>query len=718
LSGATAAAFASARSGARAWLIVRRVADQLVAGLCKGARHQYVLVADPVDALLGALDSETAQIVRRALTAAREGRLQEACDIGRNGLAAGCDEGALHAMIGALLVQSRKFEAGLPHLKAAHEARPTDLIVVRNLACALISCNRHREAIEVLTEDVCAGDPDYALLRLRGFAAQMSGQPEIAIPAYERVVVAAPGDWETWNNLGNTKEASGDIEGAIASLQRAIDLNPDAAPARLNHARILRTAGRLAEARSELRRMASDFPHDEKPLVDLADLLQNDLSDHAGAAAAMEEAAARDPSNADLLVSLGHLQLLTFAMDAAEATFRRALELERANTGAFVGLADLFEHYRPEALAGLVREAEALQIDRAALGLLKAFAAVRAKNFAAGIRALKSVPVDFEPERRWQLEGQLLDGAGLYDDAFEAFTRMNNAQAAHSSQPLLRASRLRVELRDQLRQMTSDWEQSQALPLDPAESSSPVFLLGFPRSGTTLLDTILMGHPGIRLMEEQPVMLWLEAELGGFNAMLSLNERGAYRARDRYFEIASDYAGSPDGSLLVDKSPLHTQRLPQIARLFPNAKFILALRHPADVVLSCFMTNFQTNSAMANFLTLETAAEFYDLTFTMWERSRELFPVEVHPVVYEKMVIDPEQTLRPVVEALGLAWHPGMLDHRQTGRTRGVVTTASYAQITAPLYQSAMGRWKHYRRHLEAVLPTLTPWIEKFGYTL
>jgi hypothetical protein len=242
--------------------------------------------------------------------------------------------------------------------------------------------------------------------------------------------------------------------------------------------------------------------------------------------------------------------------------------------------------------------------------------------------------------------------------------------------------------------------------------------VGFPRSGTTLLDTMLMGHPDVEVMEERPVLSRLRTETGGFDALATMDEAEVRRVQKRYFEIAGEFTELRQGSLLVDKSPLHMLDVAQIYRLFPNARFILALRHPADVVLSCFIAKFRMNNSMANFVTVETVAEFYDLSFRIWEQARVLFPIEVSTVVYERMIEDPEATLRPVVESLGLAWAPEMLDHQRTAEARGVITTASYAQVTQPLYRGAAGRWRRYRKHLEGVLPRLHYWVEKFGYDL
>jgi hypothetical protein len=233
-----------------------------------------------------------------------------------------------------------------------------------------------------------------------------------------------------------------------------------------------------------------------------------------------------------------------------------------------------------------------------------------------------------------------------------------------------------------------------------------------------LLDTILMGHPDTVVMEEQPVINRLKAELGGFEAIAAMDETAIRNARRRYFEIAAEYADLSTGSVLIDKLPLLLNEGAFIHRLFPDALFLFALRHPADVLTSCFVANFNLNNAMCNFLRLDTAAEFYDLTMKTWENARKVFPLDVHTVVYEKLVEDPPAILRPVVEAMGLEWREDMLDHTKTAAERGLIKTASYAQVTQPIYTRSIGRWERYREHLEPVLPVLAPWIEKFGYTI
>jgi hypothetical protein len=153
-----------------------------------------------------------------------------------------------------------------------------------------------------------------------------------------------------------------------------------------------------------------------------------------------------------------------------------------------------------------------------------------------------------------------------------------------------------------------------------------------------------------------------------------------------------------------------------IHRLFPNARFILAERHPADVVLSCFMANFTLNLAMRSFTDLEEAARTYDTVFRAWHRGGELFPLRTHAIRYERLVADTRGELQPLVAWLDLDWNDRLLAHDQTARERGRVRTASYSQIGEKLYTRASGRWRRYADELAPVMPILAPWIARMGY--
>ena len=119
-------------------------------------------------------------------------------------------------------------------------------------------------------------------------------------------------------------------------------------------------------------------------------------------------------------------------------------------------------------------------------------------------------------------------------------------------------------------------------------------------------------------------------------------------------------------NLLVDKNPLALNSVPFIRRLFPDARIILALRHPCDVILSCYVTNFRLNDGMANFVQLNPAAELYDISFSYFERVQALMPTPTHVVAYENVVGNQDGELRALFEFLGLDWHDAVLDHQST----------------------------------------------------
>jgi hypothetical protein len=155
--------------------------------------------------------------------------------------------------------------------------------------------------------------------------------------------------------------------------------------------------------------------------------------------------------------------------------------------------------------------------------------------------------------------------------------------------------------------------------------------------------------------------------------------------------------------------------LPAIARIFPDAKVIVALRDPRDAVLSAFQQRFGMNPAMAQMLELESAARYYDAAMTLLERCREKLPLSFHQVRYEDVVADLEGAAQGLAAFLGVPFEPAMLDFGATARRRDI-TTPSARQVVEPLYTRSVGRWRAYAQHLAPVLPILAPWAQRLGY--
>jgi hypothetical protein len=226
-----------------------------------------------------------------------------------------------------------------------------------------------------------------------------------------------------------------------------------------------------------------------------------------------------------------------------------------------------------------------------------------------------------------------------------------------------------------------------------------------------------MSHPQIEVLEEEPPLRTAMDLLPSFAELPVEPDEQIKAARDLYFDSVASLRPIAPGKLLVDKNPLTINLLPFVRRLFPEARIVLALRHPCDVVLSCFMANFRLNEGMSSFIRLDTAAELYDLSFSYYEQVQSLMPMQTHQVVYENVVADRENELRKLFDFLGLDWHDAVLDHQTTAQKRGRIKTASYSQVVEPIYTRAAGRWVKYRKHLEPIIPVLEPWIRKFGYS-
>ncbi|HMC92677.1 MAG TPA: sulfotransferase, partial [Allosphingosinicella sp.] len=380
---------------------------------------------------------------------------------------------------------------------------------------------------------------------------------------------------------------------------------------------------------------------------------------------------------------------------------------------AWLELGILFERSsRIDALPPLLEEATRAGVAGPELGYLRAVVLRREGRLAEALDAVRAAPAEMEPERRAALIARLADSLGRTDEAFEAFAEMNRLGAGTAADP----AGYRSRIDDMIRTAQPSWFVRWTADAPPADRPAPIFLVGFPRSGTTLLDTFLMGHPHVLVLEEEPVLQRARDALGDFARLPDLDAGEIARLRNLYFAALDEIAPEAAGKTVVDKLPLNILGAPLIHRLFPGAPIILSLRHPCDAVLSCFMQAFEPNDAMANFLNLGDAADLYDKVFTFWEQCRAGLPLNVHPLRYEDLVEQPEEEMRALIGFLGLDWDPCLLDHRRTAAARGTIVTPSYAQVTQPLYRAAAGRWQRYRDQMAPVLPVLCPWAERLGY--
>lgn len=264
------------------------------------------------------------------------------------------------------------------------------------------------------------------------------------------------------------------------------------------------------------------------------------------------------------------------------------------------------------------------------------------------------------------------------------------------------------------------FENAEGLETPEADGPAPVFLVGFPRSGTTLLENILAAHPKITTSEEKAHAWAILSETGEYQAklpdLMGRDPSELQEWRDAYWARACPDGKPKDGAVFIDKLPANLAWIGVLSHVFPGAKFLMAVRDPRDCVLSAFQQRFAMGAAMFRMLDMEDAAAWYDASFGAAEAARKAKPgMPVHVVRYEALVEDLEGEARQAIDFLGLDWDEAVLDYRQkaAGRT---INTPSGPQVDKPVYSDSVKRWTRYREHLAPAMPFLDSWVEYWGY--
>jgi hypothetical protein len=259
-----------------------------------------------------------------------------------------------------------------------------------------------------------------------------------------------------------------------------------------------------------------------------------------------------------------------------------------------------------------------------------------------------------------------------------------------------------------------------------SDTPQPIFILGFPRSGTTLVEQTLSAHPKIAAGDELPLIheitaimpRMLASPLGYPEALAELwmgdQREGLDNLRDYYLQKVRQMGVLRDGATrFTDKMPLNETHLGLIALLFPEAPLIHVLRHPLDVMVSAFSNAFTHGFYCAS--DLVTAATHYVRVMDLVQHYRGEMTLRYLPIRYEDMVADQQGSVRAVLAFIGEPFDKACLTFH---KNRRYARTASYAQVTEPLYERSVYRHRHYLKHLEPVLPILQPVIKRLGYTV
>lgn len=413
--------------------------------------------------------------------------------------------------------------------------------------------------------------------------------------------------------------------------------------------------------------------------------------------------------------------------DSALAGFRQALTIDNASPAARFGLASiLLDMGDIAAAASTVAPMAASDPGRPDVLWLQARIALAGNEPATVRDVLTQLLADRRLDDEQRAEALLMLGLALDDlgDSAAAFRAARDGKllqrARHATEANAReneVAKLR-RLGNWIETAPTDW---QTLPVTDAAGAavSHAFLLGFPRSGTTLLEQVLASHPLIATCEEAPTLATpYQAFLSDADACADLLRMGTEEAEAwgrHYWDTVREQGVDVAGKVFIDKQPAGTLYLPIIARLFPRATILFAIRDPRDVVLSCYRQAFRMNAMTYAFTDLAETAGCYDACMTLADAARTRLPLAWLDIRHEALVDDFDAALTRILDFLELPADPGVADFARLAATRPI-RTPSATQVRAGINRRGLGRWERFREELEPVLPTLAPWTKRFGY--
>jgi Tfp pilus assembly protein PilF len=516
-------------------------------------------------------------------------------------------------------------------------------------------------ATDLAIEALAAGVEHPAFLNLRALRFEESERFEAALADLRRAHELAPRDFAVLNAIGLCLARMHRMAEAVAAFDQALALEPGFAPAHFNRGWALEPLGELAAARE-----------------------------------AYEAAVRLKPDHVEALANLATLAARRGDVAQARAFAQRALAIQPGWPIAELALASA-EMSGGDAAGAEVR-----------------------------LRALIARP-QVGPQDRAVAQGQLgdvLDAEDRPDDAFNAYAACNEGlrqiYAPRFDTPGVQTA---SEMADWV---TRYFEQTEPgrwtardFTGDDGGEAGHVFLVGFPRSGTTLVEQVLAAHPDVVSLEERETLaLALTTFLrdpASLDRLADLEPEALAPYRQAYWDVVRRHGVEPRGKVFIDKNPFNTIKLPLVAKLFPRAKVLFAVRDPRDVVFSCFRRRFGVNASTYEYLTLEGTARAYAQAMTLAELYRGKLGQNEHGLAYERMVGDFEGEVRAVCDFIGVPWVEGLQEFSTRAR-RGDVATASSTQVARGLYREGVGQWRRFAPQLAPVLPILAPWVARLGY--
>jgi tetratricopeptide (TPR) repeat protein len=619
-----------------------------------------------------------------------------------------------HARIAALFAQALRCQRSGRHAEAV---AAYDQIIGHDSKLAAVHCNRgmalanlgRLAEAEAAYARAIALNPDLPeahndlgeLLRRRG-------RYDDAAKTLARAVALNPRNAEAFGNLGNALKDQGKFAEAAVAYRAAVRLAPRAAQCHNNLGAVLCDQGRLDEAEQSLRQALALDPHFLEADLNLGNVLreQGRLGE---AEAVCRRAIALAPDHADAHCNLGSVLIRLGRLHEAEAAYRRTVALKpnmadaHYNLGVTLKLLGRLDEAHA-AVARAVQLSPRTTLYLHGLSDLKRFAAdnphlaamEELHNDVAALPARQRINLHFALAKAY-------DDLGRYDDAFRQLVTGNGLQrrmTAYDEAGTLAEIKRTGEVFSQ--------ELIQKLQGRGEPSPVPIFVIGMPRSGSTLIEQILASHPQVCGGGELPKFAAAMADTttrGGVSlpdAIMHLSSEDLQRLGERYLAEITPLA--PTAARIVDKTLSHFLYAGLIHLALPQARIIHAVRDPAATCLSCFSKVFASGQLYSYELAeLGRLYRHYQALMDHWHRV--LPQGRILDVRYEDVVVDLEGQARRMIAYCGLGWDERCLDFHKTERP---ILTASAVQVRQPLYRDALDRTRHYRHHLAPLLAELS----------
>ena len=647
--------------------------------------------------------------------------------------------------MGVVFGRAGRHEQAAMYMGQAVAARPEDAHDRISLTQALIYCGRLEEA-RVQCDELKRRHPSNAnTWMLEGVVAGRTGDEDAALTALRKSAQLQPENAQAQYNLAEVLRRRGEKQESIEALQNCLAVAPEHADALNNLAGVLLADGQFVDALRLIQRHLTAAPRSAQGYANLSVAMQAG-GDIEQAIVSLRNALAIDPELHEVRLRLVNLLVSTGEFDEATRELDRWQADNQADHRYHAMRSRMLERQgKLDEAEAAIEQVDASEQDELPTLLSRAVLCDAKGEPEHALHYLDRI-AEIEPEAIEQinlkfLRGKCLDACKRYDEAFGDYVAGNRLRTEGTVQSYCEQQSERG-FENAKTTWTEAWRQLRPLEVESHDGPRPIFIVGMPRSGTSLTEQILGSHPQVWPAGELRDLGEMVARTHQVSDAATAKSNTAFGGGFALFEVTADDRASPavpaafdpqtlrsirDGYLeriaahvdadatvdrprVTDKMPYNFWQVPLIRLAFPEAVIVHTRRHPLDTCLSCFFQNFTAGNEFA--FGLESVGHYYDQYAQMMRCWREDLQIDLFEIDYERLVKDPEATVRELLDRCGLPFDERCL---QSHRNRRVVSTASYQQVRRPIYQKSRGRWRNYEKHLDPVRSRLTNWLDADG---